>query len=81
MVFEKFIVVDRNFLVEIPDRQLYRDSVMSFSLNAVVWYTDQHGGCGAYDFSKNVKLSSCLGKYATVFPVEVHAIELISRSS
>ena len=78
-------VFNRNFNIDIIDRQRWVENDIVLPNDAIVWYTDgskmQNGGCGAFEVSSNQRISTSLGKYVTVFQAEVYAIELAARTS
>jgi ribonuclease HI len=69
----------KNFEVIIPSREEWLNQLIQFEQNSVICYTDgsktERGtGSGVYIASEYCEIYESLGKYATVFMSEVHAI-------
>ncbi|GBP11128.1 Retrovirus-related Pol polyprotein from type-1 retrotransposable element R1 4 [Eumeta japonica] len=73
----------RNFKVVISDRESWRNDNVVVKQGSQLWFTDgsklEDGSAGAGIVGPNFQRAVAMGKTATVFQAEVHAIELCAR--
>ena len=79
----KKLSFSRNFRVVISDRSSWRIENAGIKQGSQLWYTDgsklEDGSAGAGVVGPNYQRAIAMGKTATVFQAEVHAIELCAR--
>jgi ribonuclease HI len=74
------LVYEKPFMVRFPDRSEWKDEFQSNRKGGLIWYTDgsetnKGTGAGICGYGIRQKLSLRLGKYTTVFQVEVYTIK------
>ena len=79
----KNLVFTRNFNVIINDRAEWRNNEISINQDSQLWYTDgsklEDRSVGAGIVGPNFQKAVTMGKTASIFQTEVHALELCAR--